>query len=87
MPVGITGRYQVNDTHLYKTVRMKLLNQMRRKETSSISTEDYQRRVSKLMSVVILWNKVPEWLWLSVQHISKKIPDEDCKLIKNLNSL
>jgi hypothetical protein len=34
------------------------------------------------MSVVILRNKAPEWLWLAVQHISKKIPDEDRNLIK-----
>ena len=32
------------------------------------------------MSVVILRNKAPEWLWLSVQYISKKIPDEDRNL-------
>ncbi len=57
-------------------------NQMRRKETSSISSEDYQSRVSKLMSVVILRNKTPEWLWFGVEHISKKIPDEDRSLIK-----
>jgi len=38
--------------------------------------------VSKLMSVVILRNKVPEWLWLAVEHISKKIPHEDRNLIK-----
>jgi hypothetical protein len=25
---------------------------------------------------------VPEWLWLEVEHISKKIPDEDRNLIK-----
>ena len=61
---------------------MKTLNQMRSNETSSISTEDYQSRVSKLMSIVILRNKVPEWLWLAVQYISKKIPDEDRNLIK-----
>jgi hypothetical protein len=95
-----TGRYQVNDTHFHKPLkhyarklaslwyaaRMKLLNQMRSKETSSISSEDYQSRVSKLMSVVILRNKAPEWLWLAVwlavEHISKKIPDEDQNLIK-----
>ena len=57
-------------------------NQMRRKETWSISSEDYQSRVSKLMSVVILRNKTPEWLWFAVDHISKKIPDEDQNLIK-----
>jgi hypothetical protein len=34
------------------------------------------------MSVVILRNKAPEWLWLAVEHISKKIPDEDRNLIK-----
>ena len=96
VPAGVTGRYQVNDTHLHKPLkdyarklaslwyaaRMKALNQMRNNETSSISTEDYQSRVSKLMSVVILRNKAPEWLWLAVQHISKKIPDEDRNLIK-----
>ena len=101
VPAGATGRYQVNDTHLHKPLkdyarklaslwyatRMKALNEMRSKETSSISAEDCQSRVSKLMSVVILRNKAPEWLWLAVEHISKKIPDEDCKLIKNLNSL
>ncbi len=97
VPVGATGRYQVNDIHLYKPLkdyvrkltslwyvaRMKVLNQMRSKETSSISVEDYQSRVSKLMSVVILRNKGPEWLWFAaVEHISKKIPDEDRNLIK-----
>jgi hypothetical protein len=34
------------------------------------------------MSVVILPKKDPEWLWLTVEHISKKIPDEDRNLIK-----
>ncbi len=34
------------------------------------------------MSVVILRNKTPEWLWFAVEHISKKIPDEDRNLIK-----
>jgi hypothetical protein len=96
VPPGATGRYQVNDTHLHKPLkdyartlaslwyaaRMKVLNQMRSKETSSISAEDYQSRVSKLMSVMILWNKAPEWLWFEVEHISKKIPDEDRNLIK-----
>jgi hypothetical protein len=96
VPAGATGRYQVNDTHFHKSLkdyarklatlwyaaRMKALNQMRRNETSSISTEDYQSRVSKLMSVVIFRNKAPEWLWLPVQYISKKIPDEDRNLIK-----
>ena len=96
VPAGATGRYQVNDTHLHKPLkdyarklaslwygaRMKALNQMRSNETSSISTDDYQSRVSKLMSVVILRNKAPEWLWLAVQHVSKKIPDEDRNLIK-----
>ena len=96
VPAGATGRYQVNDTHLHKplkdyarklaslwyTARMKALNEMRSKETSSISSEDYQSRVSKLMSVVMLRNKTPEWLWLAVEHISKKIPDEDRNLIK-----
>ena len=96
VPAGATGRYQVNDTHLHKplkdyarklaslwyTARMKTLNEMRSKETSSISAEDYQSRVSKLMSVVILRNKAPEWLWLAVENISKKIPDEDRNLIK-----
>ena len=74
VPVGATGRYQVNDTHLHNslkvytrkmtnlwyTVRMKLLNQIHNNETSSISVEDYQSLVSKLMSVLILRNKVPE---------------------------
>ena len=96
VPDGATGRYQVNDTHLHKPLkdyarkltslwyaaRMKVLNKMRSKETSSISAEDYQSRVSKLMSVVILRNKTPEWLWFAVEHISKKIPDEDRNLIK-----
>ena len=96
VPAGATGRYQVNDTHLHKPLkdyarklaslwyaaRMKALIQMRSNETSSISTEDYQSRVSNLMSVVILRNKTPEWLWLAVQYISKKIPDEDRNLIK-----
>jgi hypothetical protein len=36
----------------------------------------------EVMSVVILCNKAPEWLWLAVEHISKKIPDEDRNLIK-----
>ena len=68
VPAVATGRYQVNDTHLHKPLKdyarklaslwyaawMKVLNQMRSKETSSISAEDYQSRVSKLMSVVIL---------------------------------
>jgi hypothetical protein len=34
------------------------------------------------MSVVILCNKPPEWLWLAVEHMSKKISDEDRNLIK-----
>ena len=34
------------------------------------------------VTVVILGNKDPEWLWLGVQYISKKIPDEDRNLIK-----
>ena len=47
-----------------------------------MSSEEYQVRVSKLMSVVILRNKTPEWLWSTVQHISKQIPDDDRNLIK-----
>ncbi len=96
VPDGVTDRYHVNETDFHKPLkdyarklaslwygaRMKTLNQMHRNETSSISTEDYQSRVSKLMSVVILRNKAPEWLWLAVQYISKKIPDEDRNLIK-----
>ena len=96
VPAGATGRYQVHDTHLHKPLkeyarklaslwcaaRMKVLNQMRSTETSSISADDYQSRVSKLMSVVMLRNKAPEWLWLAVQHTSKEIPDEDRNLIK-----
>ena len=79
VPAGATGRYQVNDTHLHNPLkdyarklaslwyaaRMKALNEMRSKETSSISADDYQSRVSKLMSVVILRNKAPECLWLA----------------------
>jgi hypothetical protein len=34
------------------------------------------------VTVVIFRNKAPEWLWLGVQYISKKIPDEDRNLIK-----
>jgi hypothetical protein len=68
VPAGATGRYQVNDTHLHKPLKDY--------------TRTYQSRVSKLMSVVILSNKAPEWLWLAVEHISKKIPDEDRNLIK-----
>ncbi len=96
VPACATDRYQVSDTHLHKPLkdcarklvslwyaaRMKVLKQMRSKETSSISSEDYQSRVSKLMFVVIFRNKAPEWLWFTVEHISKKIPDEDRNLIK-----
>jgi hypothetical protein len=34
------------------------------------------------MSVDILRNKDPEWVWSAVQHISKQIPDDDRNLIK-----
>ena len=56
---------------------MKALNEMCSKETSSISAEDYQSRVSKLMSVVILRNKAPECLWLAglgtQEQVGKKL--------------
>ena len=96
VPGGVTGRYQVNDTYLNKTLKdytrklaslwntthLTLQNKSRNAEKSSISVEDYQIRVSKLMSVDILRNKDPEWVWSAVQHISTQIPDEDHNLIE-----
>ena len=63
VPAGGTGRYQVNDTHLHKplkdyarklsslwyTAHLKLLSKSRNSEKSSMSSEEYQVRVSKLM--------------------------------------
>ncbi len=81
----------MNDTHLYKPLKdyaRKLASlwyvahlRMLSEKKSSISDEEYQNRVSKLMSVSILRNKTPEWLWSSVQHISKHIPGEERNLI------
>ena len=103
VPAGATGRYQVHDTHLHKPLkdyarklaslwyaaRMKVLNQMRSKETSSISAEDYQSRVSKLMSVVILRNKAPEWLWFSVErrHICLDNVRKCVRMVRNCREL
>ncbi len=49
---------------------------------SEYSDEDYQIRVSKVMSVGIFHHKTPKWLWSTVQNISKHIPGEDHNLIK-----
>ena len=96
VPAVATGRYQVNGTHLHMPLKdyacklaslwyaahLRLLNKSQNAQKSSISAEDYHVRVSKLMSVGILRNKAPEWLWSAVQRISKQIPDRGRNLIK-----
>ena len=66
LSVGVTGRYQVNDTHLHKTLK----DHTRKRACGKPNVCRYRH------------NKSPELLWWAVQYISKQIPDEDYNLIK-----